>query len=285
MLVRLALACAVALQAANASGEVQLLEVVGAVPLDEQMRASGIPKERAIDEALWEGVARVADDLLVDSILLEPEPGADGDGDAEGAIESGSEEVVDPIRAALGDDMVPYTRSFRIVDDQGERPALFTDNPDAATEYVVVVEVQVETERVRERLVAAGLLEDEEQMALSGIELEVRELGHYGGYAELVALLISEPVGAASASPREMERGRALLHIEAEWGATELLERLLAAAPPALRITPVEVREPRESGIGWTFSDVEPARLVIAVEWAPEPPEPAQPDHERPEEG
>lgn len=247
------------LGSAPAAADLRLLEVVGAVPLDDETRQAGIPKDRAIDEALWEGVSRVADDLLVDSIVPEPEGGGD------------------PIRAALGRDMVPYTRSFRIVDDQGERPALFTEHPDAATEYVVVVEVQVEAERVRERLVAAGLLEDEQRSATTGIELEVRDLSQYGGYAELATLLVSAPVGAASASPLELERGRAVLLVEAEWGVEELLERLLAAAPAGMRITPIEVQNGRESGAGWAFSDAEPSRLVISVRWTP----PSAPENRR----
>jgi len=209
----------------------------------------------------------VAADLLVDSIVPEASNGSD------------------PIRAALGKDTVPYTRSFRIVDDQGERPVLFTEHPDAATEYVVVVEVQVEVDRVRERLVAAGLLEAEGLSApLTGIELEVRDLTRYEGYEALVALLLGDRVGAASVSPRELEHGRAVLHVEAEWGPTELLERLMAAAPDALRIQALEVFEAEPSGDGWGL-ERGPARLVVSVRWTPPPSERAPTGAARPRDG
>jgi hypothetical protein len=237
--------------AATTSAEVRVLEVVGAVPLDEKTRTKAIPKDRAIDEALWEGVSRVADDLLMDTILPE------------------SPEEVDPVREALGSDMVIYTRSFRIVDDQGERPSLFTEHPDAATEYVVVVEVQVEAERVRERLVAAGLLEPSGLTALKGIRLEVRDLTAYPGYAQFIALLKEKDVGAVSVSPIELDHGRAVLQVEAEWGAGELLERLLAAAPATLRIRPVEIDDVRATGCGGGLDTMRSSRLTLSVKWTP----------------
>jgi hypothetical protein len=243
-----------AFAAPPAGAELRQLEVVGAVPLDEESRKRGIPKDRAIEAALWEGVSRVAAELLVDSDAIA----------SEGSAKS--------IEKALGRDVVSYTKSFRIVEDQGERPALFTEHPDAATEYVVVVELEVDTDRVREALVAAGLLAEAGAAALKGIELDVRGLTDYAGYLALVALVQSDRVGAAAVDPREYERGRALLRVEAEWGASELLERLLAAAPPQLRITPVEVDEDRGTDDVWAQA---PGRstLVVEVEWTP-PPDP-----------
>jgi hypothetical protein len=235
----------------SSRAEVRVLEVVGAVPLDEKTRGRSIPKDRAIEEALWEGVSRVAGDLLIDSVVPET-----GDG-------------VNPIREALGRDMVPYTRSFRIVDDQGERPSLFTEHPDAATEYVVVVEVQVEADRVRERLVAAGLLDEAGRNALKGIEVEIRDLTAYAGYEQFVALLKAERVGAASVSPLELDHGRAVLQVEAEWGPAELLERLLAAAPASLRIRPIAIADARPIGAEADPVSGGPARLTLSVKWTP----------------
>ncbi len=235
----------------SAMAEVRVLEVVGAVPLDEKTRARSIPKDRAIEEALWEGVSRVAGDLLIDSVVPE------------------SAEGQNPVRDALGLDMVPYTRSFRIVDDQGERPSLFTEHPDAATEYVVVVEVQVEVDRVRERLIDAGLLQSGERSALNGIELEIRDLTAYAGYEQFVSLLKGDRVGAASVSPLELDHGRAVLRVEAEWGAAELLERLLAAAPATLRIRPIAIDESQPRGVGERLEPNRPSRLTLSVTWAP----------------
>ena len=253
-----ALLAGLALLAVPAAAEVRVLEVVGAVPLDAASRAKGMPKDRAIEEALWEGVSRVAEDLLVDSVLPESASGAE------------------PLRGALGRDMVPYTRSFRIVDDQGERPMLFTEHPDAATEYVVVVEVQVEVERVRERLVAARLLADEGRSSFESILLEVRDLDRYEGYDALVRLLRSPAVGAASVTPRELERGRSVLSVQGEWGAADLLERLLASAPPEMQITPLRVQAAEGSGQG--VGSASGGALVISLRYAPpDPGEPGRP--------
>jgi len=245
-----------------ANAEVRRLEVVGAVSLDAQTRRSGVPKDMAIEEALWEGVSRVADQLLVDSVVEEPEDGSN------------------PIRTALGTDMVPYTRGFRILEDRGERPSLFRDDPNSATEYVVVVEVQVDAERVRDRLVAAGLLELVTGASdLTRIRVEVRGLARFGGYEELVALILDDRVGASSVTPLVFERGRAVLRVEAEWGASVLLARLLEAAPPRLEITPEQVTG-QAQGRRTVGADGKPApeSLVLEVTWTPPPrPDPDAP--------
>ncbi len=239
--------------ASVASAEVRRLEVVGAIALDSETRHSEVPREKAIGEALWEGVYRVAAGLLVDSLLPDP----------------------NPVRSALGSDVTPYTRSFRILEDQGERPALFSDDPDAYTEYVVVVEVQVDVDRVKERLLAAGLLEPSgHSVELSRIRLEVRGLTQYRGYEELLALLLGEGVGARSVTPLEFRRGYTLLQVEAEYRASELLERLLASASAQLRITPLTLDDAAAGDAG-EGAHRRHQSLTLEVSWSPPPsPEP-----------
>jgi hypothetical protein len=233
--------------ATSALAEVRRLEVLGAVSLSPENRAKGTPRELAVKQALREGVSRVASGLLVDSEPAEPEDGSN------------------PLRTALGADMVPFTRSFRIVEDQGERPSLFNDDPDAATEYVVVVEVQVDVDRVRERLVAAGLLATgASETPLTGIRLEVQGITHFRGLEALVETIRGEDVRATSVVPVEFERGRTILNVEAEWGAAELLERLLAAAPPELRILPIEI-----GAAGADDGSGAQEVLVLGVKWTP----------------
>lgn len=261
----------------DARAEIRQLEVVGVVPLDAKTRRAGVPKDRAIEEALWEGVSRVAADLLMDSVVPEPDPSEEVDPDDGGASASGDGSDDDGARKlhdALGKDMVTYTRSFRILEDQGERPALFTDNPDAATEYVVVVAVEVDVDRVRDRLLETGLLVTAGVEILTGIRVEVRDLTRYRGYEELVEMIASERVGAASVSPLEFERGRAVLYVEAEWGAVELLERMLAAASSQLRITPISVDEAdlEARSRRYDVPSAGLATLVISVAWTPPPP-------------
>lgn len=182
------------------------------------------------------------------------------------------------IRKALGREMVPYTKSFRIVEDQGERQALFSDDPDVLTEYVVLLEVQVEVERVRARLEEAGALRPREASPLTGIRLEVYGLTHYAGYAALLALLQSEAVGAVGVSPLDFARGRVVLRVEGEWSPEELMERLTTEAPPNLSI---EVAGPGAvlAPLGWAPDSPGPrgpSRLVLRAAWAPLPP-PAEP--------
>ena len=203
-----------------AQAELRVLEVVGAVPVSESGARSKMPKEQAIDEALLEGVSRVAQEFLSEADPTSPQ---------------GSDQR-ERLRAVLGSDMVPYTRSFRIVEDQGERPVLFTEHPDAATEYVVVVSVEVETERIREQLIRAGLLAEEGQGIVQGYELRVTGVRHYLGYQALVELLESEAVGVKIIVPREVGSESLSLAVQADFDAVMLLERLRAAAPSNLEI-------------------------------------------------
>jgi len=269
--------------AGTARAEIVELEVVGAIPLDARSRREGIPKDRAIAEALWQGVSRVAADLIAENpaqpLELDPEPGVepapDGVVGADGGDGAGgAQEPEDPIREALGKSMVPYTRSFRIVEDQGERPVLFTDHPDAATEYVVVMAVNVDVDKLRERLTAAGLLANDSIEVLTGILLEIRGLTQYRGYDALIQLIESDAVGAAAVSPLQLQRGRVLLQVEGEWDARELLDRLQAGASPQLMIIPISIEEPGDESLssGDIPSVADRSSLVVAVQWTPPPP-------------
>ena len=193
------------------------------------------------------------------------------------------------IREALGHEMVSYTKSFRIVEDQGERPALFTDEPDVATEYVVLLEVQVETDRVRARLEEAGLLRRLAESELTGIRIEILGLTHYLGYQAFLDLLRSDSVSAADVSPRHFSAGRLVIHVEGEWETDQLLERLKAASPENLTIE-VAAAEPianaarerrptpwRETD-GSDGSGPRPRTMVLRVDWGPlAPPVPPEP--------
>ena len=341
-----------------AQAEILSLVVVGASPVPIGSTRGTLAKEKAIQEGLWEGVARVARDLLeaqaaarsLAESLRDAEAG-DGDlggtgmegGDAEfGAIDElgrtspqdpladtlaapgvdlyadpsaarepalaglygsdlGSDLDPDPealrlaakrareaedemIRQALGREMVSFTKSFRIVEDQGERPALFTDDPDVATEYVVLLEVQVETDRVRARMEEAGLLDPLAASELKGIQLEVLGLTHYLGYRALLDVLGSDTVSAEAVFPRNFSSGRVVLSVQGEWATEELLDRLKAAAPENLHIEGAEPKmgadsASEESPALWAGPIIQApgqARLVVRASWAPLPdlPEP-----------
>ena len=347
--------------------EVRPLVVVGATPIYMGTTAGTRAKEKAIDEGLWEGVVRVARDLLDEERAAEEaaraaeqaaadliaglapdlnfDPNFDfnsdpnsapnsapefvpGFGPGFGPGESGESGVVDPevieappdpflegyggfegpisglpvdpeeeararlaaevikaeklvraaqtrrIREALGRQMVPYTKSFRIVEDQGERQALFTDDPDVLTEYVILLEVQVEVERVRARLEEAGLLRPLEAHELTGIRLEIFGLTHYGGYAAVLDLLGSEAVAAEGVFPRHFAPGRVVVQVEGDWDPQQLLARLTAAAPPNLSIEGLDPGVPKVP-LGWRADSPGPrgaGKLVLRAGWAPLPP-------------
>jgi hypothetical protein len=210
---------AVALVAAVAwAGEIQRMEAVGAVPLGTDAPRRSPPRDAALQVALSDAVRRVALDLLPD---LDP---------------AEAETVLDEV---LGGDPGEYVSAYRILEDRGERPALFVEDPSVETEYVVVVEVNVDAGRIRERLTAGGLLAlPVGETRGFRLRLVIEELDGFPAYALLRHTLV-EGVGVRSALPVEMERGRAVLELEADLRPSELLDALLAAAPPELQIVPL----------------------------------------------
>jgi len=232
------LALLIALPGAQATA--RTLESVGAVGVREGDRRD--PKERAIQAALREAVYRVAEELLVDAILLE-DPDSDND-DPEGP----------DLSALLGRDMVTYTSRFKILEDRGIGPALFVEEPGIATEYVVVAEVEVEADKIRERLMRAGLLEPEAFAPRVGtVQLEVEGLSVYPALRDLQSLLVDK-MGAQAAVPVRFERGRAILQVGTPLGGPDLVSQLERAAPDNLAVVPLSA-----SG----------GEARIAVRWTP----------------
>ncbi len=199
-----------------AAAEVRKIEAVGAIALDAKSSRSN-PRDAALQQALLEAVRRVALEMLPD---LDP-------------IEDQEE-----LDAALGGQPHEFATRYRIIDDRGERPALFVDDPDVETEYAMIVEVHVDTDHVRERLAEAGLLEPSGDRRRVRIRLEIRDVDSYAVYRALRTLL--EEVGVRSAVPVEMERGRVVLDVDGDREGEELLEDLLRAAPDNLTILPID---------------------------------------------
>jgi len=223
------------------------LESVGAVGVREDDRTD--PKERAVEAAVREAVWRVAEELLVDAILVQ-DPTSLAMPDAPGGAEDGEPDL----DAILGDDMVVYTARFKVIEDRGLGPALFVEDPEVVSEYVVVAEVVVETERIRERLTLAGLLEPEAVATGVGtVELEIEGLLVYPALTELRELLVVG-VGAERATPQILERGRTVLAVETALDGPALVAALERLAP--LHLTLVALRTSDDS-----------AR--IAVRWNP----------------
>ena len=228
-------ALGLALAGGGRAADLRSTESVGAAPIHADARPASPPRDAAVRKALSEAVRRVALELLADRDPAEVEPKLD---------------------AALGADPLPYISRFRTLEDRGERPLLFSDDPEAKTEYVVVVEASVDAARVRERLGRAGLL-----VAPAGearrvhVRLEAEGLADFAAYGALRDTLI-EGVGVRSALPIELERGRAVLDVDGELTGEALLAAMVRAAPPGLTLTALETS---------------PERLRVRVELASEP--------------
>jgi len=219
---RLALAAALAAFAtAAAAGEIRQLESVGAVAIGGETTANEPPHDAAVRAALQEAAQRLALELLsadFDPIGAEP-----------------------AIAQALGSDPFQYATVYRILEDRGERPALFVDDPEVESEYVVVVEAHLDVDRIRQRMAANGLLAPSGEARWVQVHVVIEGLESYGAYAALRRVLIEEG-GARSTTPLEMERGRAVLQVVSDREASALLEALLAARPQNLRIVPLSAR-------------------------------------------
>jgi hypothetical protein len=211
-----------------AAAEVRRIEEVGAVPIRNDGRGGVGVRDEAKQAALQEAVKRVARSFLME---VDPPIGSD----------AGGEEI--DLEKVLGKRMVPYTTRFRVLEDRGERPAMFAEKG-KKREYVVVVEVFVDADRVEQRLIDAGLLiRDPRAGEVTRVELEARGLEAYGALAALRALLI-EQAGATAAVPQRFEQGVAVLDVELEGGdgdPSELTEQLMALGPPELLIRTLEV--------------------------------------------
>jgi hypothetical protein len=156
------------------------------------------------------------------------------------AQDPGNDGVENILAGALGDDPLVYVNGYRIVEDRGERPALFVADPDAETEYVVVVEAQVSVDRVRNRLVERGLLAEAPmgQGERLSLRVTVDGLESYAAYLEVVDALRNEG-GARSAKLLEASSGRMVFEVAADHGGPQMLAGLVQARRPGLHITPL----------------------------------------------
>ena len=206
--------------AGGASGaEERLVEGVGAVPVKGSTKPrTGTARDAALRAAIGEAVHQVALELLphLDPAAVEP------------AVEH-----------ALGSDPRAYANRFRIVEDRGEGPALLVEEPGVETEYVMVVQAQVDVARVRQSLERAGLLAPAagDDSPRERLRVVIEDIDGYPGYQAVRTLL--EDLGVRGAVPIEMERGRAVLEVESRIPPRELLDSLVRSAPPELRIEPV----------------------------------------------
>ena len=224
--------------------ELQRVEAVGIYGIRDSQRSRVIPRDEAIAKARWEGVSRVARELIGESAPNDDgvPPAFDGQG-SDGAPEpvEPSEDDGAALEAALGSDVLPYMRSYRILDDRGEVPVLFNDEPDVKVEYVVVVEVIVDVDRVTKALENAGLVamvssEDNGQAVI----VELVGLSRYEAL-EVVLEALRTQFGATRIRTLEFSHERQILAIEGPFGPEALSAKLAGFEDPRLLLEPIGV--------------------------------------------
>jgi hypothetical protein len=199
------------LLAGGAGAEVRRFEVVGAVPVDPA-KPPAAPRQAALRAALVEAVSLAARNLVADATGSEPAPGEP------------------PI--AIEGEPSEYAVSYRVIEDRGLQDHV----PEGATkpsgrEYAVLAEVQIDLDRVRERLRAGGKLGAEAVSAPAGpFRLEILEVPSPAVWTAVRSSLLR--AGARSVLPVELEAGRALVEVDAPIPADRVLERVLPAELP-----------------------------------------------------
>lgn len=222
-----------------AAAETRTVEAIGAVPYTEGESDRQATRRRALSIALQNAVLRVASDLIVA-----------GGGTA--PSEQG-------LTRALGSRSVEYAARYRIVDDRGVPPELFTGNEADTAEYVVVARVEVDQERVRTRLSEAGFLTARPvRSGGSTVRLEARGTEDYDAYEALVAAVRAQP-GVASVVPSRFSRGRVELLVDTRERGPELISRLSREPSQGLKITPIRARDDEiRVRVVWTPAAVDP---------------------------
>jgi hypothetical protein len=216
-----------------AAADVRRIESVGVVPIDPGNARRNAPRDAAVRAAVARGVESVA-------LALLPEGWERQVADPEVGQTTGPPGDVEPLLAsALGSDAFDYATRFRILEDRGIRPALLTKDPGAEKEYVVLVEVFVDADRIGERLQAAGLIGTPAGQDSAYVRLVLEGLDSFGAYDALRRTLLEDPA-VRSALPVELSAGRAVLEVDSSYDAESLGTALVARSGNGLRVVPVE---------------------------------------------
>jgi len=262
-------AAAVLLASGPGVAELQRVEAVGIYGIRDAMRSRVIPRDEAISKARWEGVSRVALELIGESGPGDvagadgKEPGGD-DGtpppiEVSGAdpLDGPSDDEMVALRAALGKDVLPYMRSYRILDDRGEVPVLFNDEPNVSVEYVVVVEVIVDVDRVTSALQDAGLIATLSSPGREeSVVVELIGLSRFEAF-EVVLAALRTKFGATRIRTLEFSRERQILAVEGPFGPEALSRKLAGFKDPRLVLEPIGV-------------DSEGRRIRLMGRWFPD---------------
>lgn len=292
-----------------ADAELQRVEAMGNYGIRESTRTRVIARDEAIAKARWEGVSRVALELIGEAAPSEPESSSDSGESAEPGIETAppirhrpgqpilppidsrdpgqgarapsfppvdkeplvedpdrpSEDQIAELRKALGKDVLPYMRSYRILDDQGEVPVFIRDDPEVVMEYVVVVEVLVDVDRVTSALEEAGLIARSAAVpSEEAISVELLGLSRFEA-VEVLLVALREQFGATRVRTVEFSRERQVLLVEGPFEPRTLSAKLARFENSRLILEPIGI-------------DSRGRRIRLMGRWFPEPEQPDEED-------
>ena len=261
-----ALSALVALLATSAAAEVRRFEGVGVfgVAADGQSVQEG--RDQALRLALRDAVQRAALDLLAPEafeVAVGGEEGTVAD-DSQLKLSPAAQDeswvVSDPIEVqldrALGPQPLDYVDRYSTLEDRGQRPVLFLDDPEITSEYVLVAEVYVDTERVRQRLSGVGMaLVPAGELPQLPLRVELLGLSRFDEFASVQQALLADP-GVISAVPIEMARDRAVLIHETTSVSDTVTKGLRERLPEA-----------------WAFELLEIGHGHLKLQFAARPPE------------
>jgi hypothetical protein len=224
-----------------ATGEVLRVESVGAAPVREGDTSQVSKRQAALERAVHDAVIRVAEGLLAPEAYAIESPPTGTDTSGESGPTDPRELLEARLDAALGDRPFEYAVRFRILEDRGERPALFADDPEVVGEYLMVAEVFVDSDRVRQRLAEAGIpLTPLGGGELASIRIVLLDLDDFRAFSA-VRTALQEDARVESVVPVEMERGRATLEVVASRDVDQLLRTLRERIPEDVRVEPVAI--------------------------------------------
>lgn len=207
--------------APTAQAQVERVEAVGVYGIREDRRATVVARDEAVDEGIRQGVTEVARDLI-----------------------DGAESDPETIRDALGSDVLPYTRSFRILEDRGERAARRARAPGVQREYVVLVEAIVDVDRVKGALAAKGLLAGSGLIRDQGEPVLVELVGIVRFPAfEAIRKALRSKLGARRVDTLGFARNRQLLSVEGPFGPMDVYSSLASLEAAGVTLDPVGVDE------------------------------------------
>ncbi len=230
--------------AAAATAETRREESVGVAPIRD---GDDAPRDQAMAEAVRGAVVNVAKGLLPAG-FVPPDPGVGEDGLPE--------EPDAWLAKRLGEDPFVYVTRIRMLEDRGRQEAMFATDPEVEEEYVVLADVTVDVDAVRERLAELGLLRPSSPGTRRSVTLVVQGLSHPRPL-RILREVLEDDGGVESVVPIEFTRDRAVLAVRSNRDAPALVDALETYAPEELQIVVVDQRA-REA--------------TLLIDWRPPPP-------------